>query len=132
MKIFFVGMHNKPGKHALDDTTRTGKIVNEIIHRSLMDPAIFEKTNFSDTDKLPREDEMDWHMQNYLERTKPQAGDLFILLGSWVRFYFKKPTGTRIIPVRHPSSFIGRTDKEKYITEVLERLLLEVWKKEEA
>lgn len=122
MKIIFVGMHNKPGKDALDPTTRTGKIINEIIRRTGLAPQYFRKTNLVNQTSIPSPEEMPWHMANFVERVKPRAGDICILLGTWVRAYFKAPLGTKTIWVRHPSSFIGRTDKEKYIADVETRL----------
>lgn len=122
MKIFFVGMHNKPGKTALDPTTRTGKIINFIISESGFPPEYFRKTNLCNCESMPPVIDMPFHMKTFLERTHPSTGDVFILLGNWVQTYFRAPIGTTVIRVAHPSSFIGRHHRDLYITDVLAKL----------
>lgn len=124
MRIIFVGIHNKPGKSPLDSTTRTGKIVDIIIHESGLPRGMFLKTNLCNVETMPSSpDDMAFHMRNFTQRIKPKTGDVFVLLGTLVGSSFRQPLGTHVVKVHHPSSFIGTRNRDEYIQSVL----LKIW-----
>lgn len=114
MKIFFVGMHNKPGLKPLCSSTKTGKIIDAVIIRLDCECV---KTNLCDTDYIP--DNVPYHAQAWHCRFVPEPEDYIVLLGHWVQQNFVKSQGI-IIKVPHPASILGASNVQKYLDQILE------------
>lgn len=113
MKVFFVGMHNKPLKAALDSSTMTGKVIDAIINK-----LIFEcvKTNLCDRDYLPTDPyEINNCCIEWQQKCKPAKTDVVVLLGRWVRDNFYVLPEFEIINATHPAGIFGPANKQAYI-----------------
>jgi hypothetical protein len=111
-RIFFVGMHNKPGMKPLDSKTMTGKVVDQII-KGLKRECI--KTNLCETDYLPGKDEIYQYQLNWMEKYRPTRFDTIVLLGTWVKknFIFRD---LNTVFIGHPAGIYGPKNKDEYIT----------------
>lgn len=118
MKIFFVGIHNKPGKKPLDGSTKTGKIVDKIIEQLSFE---CEKTNLYDLDYLPEHSEERQQLAvEWFYRINIQKKDVVILLGKDVQKNFiNNLNGICLIKINHPSSLFGKIKTENYIKEAV-------------
>lgn len=120
-RIFFIGMHNKPGMGALDSKTMTGKIVDEIISR-LPDRECI-KTNLCDTEYLPTEfreimaASLIWDKQY-----KPTDEDLLVLLGKWVDKNIAFGDYLPVVRLTHPAARIVTSNRQKYIDESVQKI----------
>lgn len=108
MRILFVGMHNKPGKQALDSSTMTGKVIDQIIsqfpgHESL-------KVNLCETEYQPPEWMMDAFVTRWKQKYNPSIDDVVVLLGKWVQKHLKI-SGTHIVLLPHPAGVFGKKDE---------------------
>lgn len=118
MKIFFVGIHNKPGKKPLDSSTKTGKIVDKIIEQLSCE---CEKTNLYDLNHLPEHSEERQQLAiEWFSRINIQKGDVAILLGKDVQKNFiKNLIGINLLEINHPSSLFGKIKTENYTKETV-------------
>ena len=108
--IYFVGMHNKPGKLPFDSSTYSGKIIDSVIAEVVDQCA---NTNLADVDFLPQEPleyAIDWH-----HRINPAKGDIIVLLGKWVQHNFLRHPEFKHIEMHHPASFYVRRNRSEYI-----------------
>lgn len=118
-KVIFVGMHNKENKMPLCPSTKTGKLINQIIHK--ITPELFsQRTNLYDIDYYPSslneskfELALDWH-----ERIQPTEDDIIVLLGAEVHENFIQKSLTKIIKVAHPASKRSHIEMNEYIKRV--------------
>jgi hypothetical protein len=116
--IFFVGIHNKPGRLPLDSHTRTGSVIDAIIAR--LSPVTI-KTNLCDVDEFPRPDEIMEHNDAWHLKNNPTEDDLIVLLGTWVGENFRK-RGLRVLKLGHPAGAFRRGAKEEYIQSAIEKI----------
>ena len=117
MKYFFVGMHNKPKLMPLCSSTKTGKIVDEIIS-NLKHKCV--KTNLCEVEYQPIESAeiydaaVEWH-----EKYNLGKDDVIVLLGKWVQENFQRRYFT-IIDLPHPASVFK--DREGFIKRCVEKI----------
>lgn len=122
MKIFFVGIHNKPGMEPLDIRTKTGRIVDMMIDD--YDPIECVKTNLCDMDYLPADRTIIMAQSIiWCEKYKPEADDRIILLGKWVQKNFLY-SASHMIRVNHPASIYGHKNLMKYLNDLLMKMYL--------
>lgn len=118
-KVYFVGMHNKPGMTPLDSKTMSGKMIDAIIKEL---PLECIKTNLFEGGYLPKDfliinkAGIDWH-----EKYNPKECDTVVLLGRWVQENFWHD-GFKIIKLPHPASCMGNVNKELYIKNAIEKI----------
>jgi len=116
MKIFFVGIHNKPNKTALDSTTKSGKLIDRVILHLKKQNCI--KTNLFNLNQIPKK--INQHQEKWIKKYSPSSKDLIFLLGKEVQNLFpKKILCKNIIPLPHPSSIWSKKSQEKYIQHIL-------------
>ena len=109
-------MHNKPGMKPLDSSTKTGKVVDEIIRTA---SCFAIKSNLCDYDYLPKDKKVIYASNlEWNARYKPNKDTIIILLGDWVQKNFLL-TEAKIIKVAHPSSLFGSEKRKKYIADVV-------------
>lgn len=104
-KVFFIGVHNKPGLTPLCSSTRSGKVIDQIIEKV---NAKCYKTNFINNTSRPNKMtslQMVNFGWNWLFRTKYKPGDTVVFLGKWVQEYFPHwlLNDSEIVKVNHPS-----------------------------
>lgn len=113
-RVFFVGMHNKPGLQPLDFTTWTGKVIDQI---ALGAPFQTIRTNLANVDFKPEDPAPyaeDWHLVH-----AATEGDIVFLLGAWVQKNFIRKPGPIYFDVEHPSAFSVRKNVEAYIAKIV-------------
>jgi len=119
IKVFFVGMHNKPNMKPLDSKTVSGKIIDAVISQLNFNCV---KTNLFEEDYLPTDFlEINnagilWH-----EKYEPKETDIIVLLGAWVHknFWWDR---FNIVKLPHPASCMGRVNKETYVKNAIEKI----------
>lgn len=113
MRVFFIGIHNKPGLPPLCSSTKSGKVIDAII--SKIDASVkIVKCNLFDTDHVPDKNEITAHCLHWNNCYEPSPNDIFIILGARVKHYLKPNTFT-VLLVKHPSCPMTLHDKLKYI-----------------
>lgn len=123
MRIYFVGIHSKPGMAPLDSRTASGKVIDAVISRLKYKGVVF-KTNFTERERMPDPSEVTAMSRIWLESYNAQPGDVVVLLGQWVHQHF--PTHllkAKCVKISHPASaFHHRTrdGKENYIARAAE------------
>lgn len=81
MKIYFVGIHNKPGMKPLDSKTKSGKIIDQIISQFPDCECI--KTNLCDIDYFPIDRfEIREECQKWNETYGAKEDSIIVLLGA--------------------------------------------------
>jgi len=122
MKVFFVGMHNKPGMKPLDSKTMTGKVIDVIGENINCD---WRKTNLCDISYFPKDNALinkmatEWHIKH-----NPENGDIIVLLGTWVQKHFLTMSrGYKIIKIGHPAGVFGSKNKAEYISKAIRSIL---------
>lgn len=122
MKIFFVGVHNKPGIPPLCSTTKTGKII-DTISKAFPGHEII-KTNLFDADTIPKERMKRRHARGtwICKHTPHFDNDSIVLLGCVVNSYFITGGLEKVIRVQHPAAFRSAVQLEKYIKDVIESI----------
>lgn len=129
MKIFFVGIHNKPGKGPLDITTKSGKVITEIIKRL---PPVLEtvRTNLFDTDFFPevalRKDVS--NARAWALRVGFTDQDIAVTLGDSVHRHFRN-SGFTFITRGHPASQRSKEKQAQYIVDTAFEICYTIIKK---
>ena len=118
MKIFFVGIHNKPNTQPLDSSTKSGKLIDKIILNLKNHKCI--KTNLFNLNGIPKETKS--HQEIWIKTHSPTEKDIIILLGSNVHKLFPQ-TNSKIIKAKHPSAIWSKQSQEDYIKEILKRIV---------
>lgn len=114
-KVFFVGIHHKPGMPALSSLTKTGELIDkaiELMNSSDVFKDIdfeFVKTNLFPDEHLPISYEIQSirNVRDWIKRVSHAEGDIVVTLGAIVRNEFIRarkvhPIAT-IISMEHPS-----------------------------
>ena len=117
--VFFVGMHNKHGMKPLDSQTMSGKMIDAVINEL---PFKCTKTNLSEVEYMPIDDEIEEDARLWHEKYQPQKNDVIVLLGNWTHKNFLK-AGFKIVKLRHPASMMGYVNKEKYVLEAIDKIM---------
>ena len=122
MKIYFVGIHNKPGMQPLDSRTWSGKVIDLVI-AELGAAAVCVKTNLIDKDYMPElalTEGKKWHTRNTV-----QPGDIVVLLGGSTYINFAKhllPENVPVVTALHPASFAVRRDRAEYVQKLVKSI----------
>lgn len=124
MKIVFVGLHNKEGKQALDSSTFTGKIVDEIIEQ-LKAPCV--KMNLFDAPALPKGEEASFMKRQFVINANFQPEDIGVFLGAVVHeAVMELQNGGNSpwkIDLAHPGSLrYSGMKRQEYIQSAVERI----------
>lgn len=116
-RVIFVGMHNKGNMLPLDSRTRSGKIIDKIIHELPKGDYKALKTNLCDTDYQPDDMETLEQANNWVSTYQPTPYDVVVLLGRWVHENFLSSfVSSDIIKLAHPASTVYSSQgTEKYI-----------------
>jgi hypothetical protein len=101
MRIFFVGMHNKPGMKPLDSKTQSGKRIDKVIAGLAIECF---KTNLCECEQEPPPDQMEGWGKLWHQKYNTYDEDIIVLLGEWVQKAFPKLTGAKIIHFNHPAA----------------------------
>jgi hypothetical protein len=122
-KIIFVGLHNKPGMRPLDVKTKSGKLIDRIVapltHRCIP----VRLTNLFDVDYMPKDEEMDKLILEWVERIELTKNDTVVLLGQTVHDNFPKLPLVKIIKIAHPASKRSHEEMDEYVEKTLKLLL---------
>jgi hypothetical protein len=109
-RIFFVGIHNKPGLPPLCSTTRSGKLIDRIIAKVVGAEII--KTNLYECEYMPP---IDPHAaQKWATRVGWKRGDTVFALGAITQHGFRH-SGIAIIPLGHPSGVWSKDKQNEYV-----------------
>jgi len=105
MKVYFIGICNKPGMKPLDSRTQSGMKIDKIIKQL---PCECVKTNLCPTDYLLTDYKeimaANLHWNNVY---KPMPNDIVVLLGAWVQKNFMM-TILPTVKLNHPSPLANR------------------------
>ncbi len=112
-RVFFVGVHNKPGMEPLDSRTKSGKVIDSIIANLPEFDCV--KTNLFDKHFVPDDCKDPIHFEQWGQRVKYTFGDIIVLLGVIVRDCFGD-IQLSIISVEHPAS--RHLNQDRYIDSV--------------
>lgn len=118
MKIFFVGIHNKPNTLPLDSSTKSGKLIDQIITN--LKGNLCVKSNLFDLEYIPKEG-IEKHKLVWIEKYKPSEKDAIVLLGGKVHKFFPQ-TSSKVIKIKHPSSVWSKVSQEEYVKDVLTKI----------
>jgi hypothetical protein len=117
MKIFFVGVNNKPGMAPLDSKSKTGKLIDITIKKFPSITCI--KTNLFDVEDLPKEEWMknDLAYQWWIQH-QPQENDIAVLLGKVVQKYFPNGINAKCRKVFsvHPGRLAGLIQQATFLS----------------
>lgn len=124
-RIYFVGIHNKPGLTPLCSSTRSGKLIDGVI-AAIKNPHVeILKTNLYDLDYLPESENLKLDVTKWAERVGyDERFDTAITLGDKVQKAFKKwrPKDTGDVPIMHPAARWSQKNKERYIKSAVSNL----------
>jgi hypothetical protein len=126
IKIFFVGMHNKPKMKPLDSKTKSGKIIDKIIKKLGLSLSSCIKTNLCEVEYFPS-NKVDIYQQNlnWVDKYNPGPLSIIVLLGNWVHKNYLLTNGN-IIKIGHPAGCLGHEKQEKYIQNALDKIKLSI------
>lgn len=117
-RVVFVGIHNKPGKRPLDSSTRSGKVIDDIIRNLPEFDCI--KTNLHDLEFMPMDDQVHWPdtFTAWRKRAGIKPGDVIgrdvivVLLGGYVHQMFRRMPGyLNTLKIGHPSPTFRSKEK---------------------
>lgn len=123
-KVFFIGVHNKPGLRPLCASTRSGKMIDQIIGQL---KAKCVKTNFINANEAPNKlsfaerEAAGWY---WIIRTPYKSGDTVVLLGKYVQKYFPHwlLLESEIIEIPHPAYPKSKEAKQLYIEAAVDQI----------
>lgn len=130
LRIFFVGVCNKPGKGPLDITTVSGKMVSKIIAAFPNDEAMeyeWVRTNLFDTAvDLNAALGGPLAVRNWWRRNEVKDDDLIISLGDIVNSSFRKAK-VKTCKLGHPSRmWLNADQKATYLPRAIEKIGLAI------
>lgn len=117
MRIFFVGMHNKPGMQPLDTSTRSGLRIDSLIYLLNGNSINCIKTNLCEMDYLPGPNVVKYWANKWREKHNPTKDDVIVLLGNWVQKNFIYLPGDNVVKIQHPA-----TRKKDYTATAYQRI----------
>lgn len=118
-KVYFVGMHNKPGMKPLDSLTMSGKMIDAVI-KELSAECI--KTNLCEVEYFPKDKKEIWAGNlTWSSKYEPTVDSIIVLLGQWVHKNFIL-TNAKTIKLPHPASCMGNVNKENYIKNAVDKI----------
>lgn len=120
MRIFFVGIYNKPNTLPLDSKTKSGKLIGKIIIN--LKEHLCIKTNLFDCDYIPKGN-IEEYKQIWVDKYKPSFDDIIILLGNNVHKLFPDNVKSKLIKIQHPSSVWSKQSQKKYVKDVLREIV---------
>jgi hypothetical protein len=121
-RIFFVGIHNKPGLTPLHSSTRSGKLIDRIIGK--LTGIEMVKTNLFDCEYLPPNTPGAVYM--WRKRVEYQTGDITIGLGGIVHEYFSRYPYKNYIALGHPSCVWSHAKQDEYIARAVAKIQFKI------
>jgi hypothetical protein len=125
MKIIFVGVHNKVGKLPLCSSTKSGKLIDQIIDKHLINDvriALCLKTNLYNLEYLPPQDIKEQEAVLFYYRVQPNEQDVFVLLGAEVAKNFFNKGAHNVVEIHHPASKRSHEDMNEYVLDAVEKI----------
>lgn len=128
-RVIFVGIHNKPGKTALDSSTRSGKVIDSIIRN--LPEFDCHKTNLHDLDYMPMDNQVQWQdtFTDWRKRAGIKPGQIIgrdvivVCLGGYVQQMFRRMPGySNILKVTHPAVVRSKENSLKYIGQAIAKI----------
>lgn len=120
-RIIFVGVHNKPHLTPLHASTKSGKVIQEVIGKL---PATYEivKTNIYDVEYLPGPEEADSLIMAWKDAYQPTEEDIIVALGSHVQKVFKSyfPVVLKVVNAPHPAQRGNQVKRENYVVALVQ------------
>lgn len=111
-KVYFIGIHNKPGMLPLDSKTKTGEIIDKII-TELGDEFVCIKTNLFDTDNMVTDKkEILKQNLNWNEKYDLMPEDIVVLLGNDVKNNFMAKHDNTVF-LSHPGWVVKKGHESK-------------------
>lgn len=113
-RLFFVGIHDKPGMTPLNSSSFSGSRVDSIIDEVKLDYKCI-KTNFFDMDSVPSGFCKKAALQDWMNRNLITYKDRVVVLGNLVGDCFKEffPSRVAFVVIKHPSPRALSSDKLK-------------------
>jgi hypothetical protein len=108
MKVILVGVHHKPGLKPLDEQSKTGQTIAKL--EKELEKKGFEvvKTNLYNTYALPKNEDREKLVQEWLNTNKP-SGSIVVSLGTIVQqeiYPRQEEFGGNVIYETHPAALI--------------------------
>jgi hypothetical protein len=114
MKIFFVGLHNKPEKTPLDSSTISGQRIDRIIKELHFLKLECVKTNLFNSYLLPETIARLPLAATWQPRVGACGGDIVVLLGGIVHDCFIQQ-GFNVVKIDHPAKVMSNENVKKYV-----------------
>ena len=111
MRIIIVGTHNKKGLNPLDNSTKSGKLIDRIEMELSVN---VERTNLFNIDYLPSKQERQKLSEEWFMTHLPCPDDIVVLLGGVVHKEFKHKIG-KLIKIKHPASQWSHKNMDEYV-----------------
>jgi hypothetical protein len=134
MRIFFVGVHNKPDMQPLDSKSRSGKMIDRVISGLQTEVGLFEaefiKTNLFNALQTYGTGKTDgaYYVGQWAKRVDYAQGDIVICCGAIVHSYFQK-SAIKFIRIGHPSGVWSKLKQEEYIINACIKVSEEIYNK---
>lgn len=119
MRVIFIGMHNKPGLQPLCSSTRSGKVIDQIIERV---PVACVKANLIDGDCIPDDFDPQANAELFMHCMLIGCDDILVLLGRFVWEHSKGIGGGAKVEIYHPAYPKSQQAKDKYVLEALSKI----------
>lgn len=120
-RIIFVGIHNKQELKPLDISTKTGKIITEII-KQIPEYITSKRTNLYNINSFPKSKVFKIFLINkWYSLNRPLETDIIVSLGKHVGH--KLNDINNIVKVNHPASNYGEKQTTEYVKKVSELIL---------
>lgn len=118
MRIIFVGIHNKLNKLPLDSSTKSGKIIDQIILNFRCECV---KSNLFNTTSLPSDSITCYVLAlQWVDFYNPMPPDIIVLLGKLCQHYFISSIFCHnILKIPHPASLYSNSSKLEYINNAI-------------
>jgi len=120
MKVFFVGIHNKPDMVPLDSCSRSGKLVDKII-RQLRGHECIKTNLYMDANAMLRRAE--GSVKRWAEENGYDAqADIIVTLGGFIRKEFRMAGYREIVSLIHPASVWSNNEKLGYVMRATDKI----------
>ncbi len=128
LRIIFVGLHNKPERPPLCTSTKTGRLIREIIWQLPIKVKTI-KSNIFNVDYMPERSLWNSLVSEWYWEYVPTEGDIVVLLGNITQKMYKTycdHNDSKVIEVAHPASKWSHNDMDEYVKNVSDKIKIEL------
>lgn len=122
-RVIFVGIHNKPAKQPLCSSTKTGKVIHEIMRNVLPINNAILLTNLFEVEYMPNFISQQFLFEEWMQKYRPTNEDIIVLLGKKVQEWFEPyEYDFNLLNVYHPSYVIRKGKQLEYVEDVTKKI----------